>query len=212
MSRQSNWRLEVSADASRTDETTRNMEASFVNALPFRPFAKRKMKTSGPESAAIPPSNPPQKPAPRPTGPIIRCLICSFGASSVSAATRMTPAPATVFATAGSTFKRTATPIHVPGIIPTSTGARLQSVFPTKPPSSACGILLKTSGMLSSITAVCTSTSIDNIGNAAMGMPTPIMPLTKPAITRLTATSTIKPGVAVSMTSANMRAARPRAS
>src|SRR5690242_10912104 len=73
-SRQSNWGLEVSADASRTDETTRNMEASFVNALPLRPFAKRKIKTGGPESAAIPPSNPPQKPAPRPTEPIIRRL------------------------------------------------------------------------------------------------------------------------------------------
>ena len=79
---QSNRRLDVSANASKTDETTRNMEASFVNALPLRPFARRKMKTSGPESAAIPPSNPPQKPAPRPTGPIIRCLTCSFGASS----------------------------------------------------------------------------------------------------------------------------------
>ena len=59
--------------------------------------------------------------------------------------------------------------------------------------------------MLSSMTAVCTSTSIDNMGNATMGMPTPITPLTRPAITRLPVSNAIKLGVAVSMTWANMR-------
>ena len=77
---------------------------------------------------------------------------------------------------------------------------QLQSVCaPIGSPSSALRpILHNTSGTLSSMTAVCTSTSIDSNGNAKTGMPTPIAPLTRPAIARLAARSAIKPGVAVS--------------
>jgi hypothetical protein len=52
-SSQLNSRLAVTRIASKPEETTRNSDASFVNAFPRSPLASGNMKTTGPDIAAM---------------------------------------------------------------------------------------------------------------------------------------------------------------
>jgi len=74
--------------------------------------------------------------------------------------------------------------------MPRNTGVNSMRQRPVLPPSSACGRLLWTKGMLSSMAADLTSMNSDNNGSATTGMPTPMAPFRRPATIRLQTTAT----------------------
>ena len=73
--------------------------------------------------------------------------------------------------------------------MPTITGINCKRHRPVFPPSSACGKLLKINGMLSSMAADLMSMNSDSSGSATIGMPTPIVPFSRPATIRLQTTA-----------------------
>src|SRR5262249_9286531 len=97
--------------------------------------------------------------------------------------------PAIILATFASTASRTRTPRKRPGIMPRNTGINCMRHCPVFPPSSACGKLQKTKGMLSSMAADLPSMNSDSRGSATTAMPSPIVPFRRPATIKFQTTS-----------------------